>query len=249
MIVVLLMFCCCVLLAAAGAGYYYYTTSAKATDVNVSVNATGGAASSNAASLSSSTGPTLSSTPTDTTPAPAPAPSVPSGMIQGKIVKVARTDNRAEYINLLGIDVYDQSGSRITSGITPTIQPAVYNSDPDHFGPQFLIDGIHAETDANGALRLPHSTNDPSAYHQLDLGRDTVISKIVIWNRTACCSDRINGCSLTVTNAAGTNVLTIPLGDAKATYTFNSPLTNSSTSSTYEIEPINDARDTLGLVI
>jgi hypothetical protein len=244
MIVVLLMFCCCVLLAAAGAGYYYYTTSAKATDTSLAVPTT------STVTTVPSTGPTLSSAPPDTTPAPAPAPSVPSGMIQGKIVKVARTDNRAEYINLLGIDVYDQNGNRITSGITPTIQPAVYNNDPSHFGPQFLIDGIHTETDSSGALRLPHSTNDPSAYHQLDLGQDTVISKIVIWNRTACCSDRINGCSLTVTNAAGTNVLTIPLGDAKATYTFNTPLTNTSTSSTYEVEPITGTmEDTFGLVI
>jgi len=162
---------------------------------------------------------------------------VPSGMIQGKIIQVARADNRAEYINLLGIDVFDQSGNRITSGITPTISPGVYSNDTSHFGPQFLIDGVHTETDSSGQLRLPHSTNVPNAYHQLDLGQDTIISKIVIYNRTACCSDRINGCNLIVNNAAGTNVLTIPLTGAKAVYTFGTPLTNSTTSSTYIPQP------------
>jgi hypothetical protein len=162
-------------------------------------------------------------------------------MITGKMIQIARADNKAEYINILGIDVFDQSGTRITSGITPTISPAVYANDPSHFGPQFLIDGVHQESGADG-LRLPHSTNVPNAYVQLDLGKDTVISKIVIYNRTACCSDRINGCNLLVNNATGTNVLTIPLTGSKAVYTFGTPLTNTSTSSTYVPEPYDVAR-------
>ena len=191
-----------------------------------------------------SSGSTSGTTPADsgspatsnTSPASTTTPAAPSGMITGKIVQVARADNRAEYINLLGIDVFDQSGNIITSGITPTISPGVYSNDPSHFGPQFLIDGVHQENGSNG-LRLPHSTNVPNAYHQLDLGQDTVISKIVVYNRTACCMDRINGCNLVVNNAAGTNVLTIPLTGSKAVYTFGTPLTNSSTSSTYTPEP------------
>jgi len=193
-----------------------------------STSGSGSSDSSAAASATSNTSPASTTTPA--------APAVPSGMITGKIIQVARADNRPEYINLLGIDVFDQSGNIITSGITPTISPAVYANDPSHFGPQFLIDGVHQENGPNG-LRLPHSTNVANAYHQLDMGQDTVISKIVIYNRTACCSDRINGCNLVVNNAAGTNVLTVPLTGAKAVYTFGTPLTNSSTSSTYTPEP------------
>jgi len=166
------------------------------------------------------------------------APTVPSGMITGKTVQVARADNKAEWMNLLGIDVFDASGARITTGITPTITPAVYASDPNQYGPQYLIDGIHAESGASG-MRLPHSTNDPNSAMTLDLGADKVISKIVIYNRTACCSDRINGCNLVVKKADGTAVLTIPLTGAKAIYTFSAPLTNTSTSSTYTPEPYN----------
>ena len=162
----------------------------------------------------------------------------PAGTITGKTVEVTRADNKAEYINILGIDVYGQDNTRITTGITPTITPAVYANDPGQFGPQFLIDGIHQEN-ASGRLRLPHSTNVANASMKLDLGSDKVISKIVIWNRTACCKDRINGCNLIVKNAAGATVLTIPLSGSKDVYTFNTPLTNTSTSSTYAPEPFS----------
>jgi hypothetical protein len=158
-------------------------------------------------------------------------------MITGKIVQVARADNKAEYINILGIDIFDQSGARITTGITPTITPAIYANNPAQFGPQFLIDGIHTETGGPAGLRLPHSTNVPNAAMTLDLGSDKVISKIVIYNRTACCMERINGCNLIVKKADGTTVLTIPLSGSKAIYTFSAPLTNTSTSSTYAPEP------------
>lgn len=171
------------------------------------------------------------------TATPAAAAAVPTGMITGKIVQVARADNKAEYINILGIDIFDQSGARITTGITPTITPAVYANNPAQFGPQFLIDGIHTETGGPAGLRLPHSTNVANAAMTLDLGSDKVISKIVIYNRTACCKERINGCNLIVKKADGTTVLTIPLSGSKSVYTFSAPLTNTSTSSTYAPEP------------
>lgn len=168
------------------------------------------------------------------------SPTTPStaGMITGKIVKIARTDNRNENINLLGIDVYDGSGAKITTGITPSLAP-VYLGNSTHYGPQFLIDGVHAKWTDDGFERLPHTEAVSTAYMQLDLGADKTISKIVIYNRTDCCMDRINGCTLTVDNSAGSTVLAIPLSGAKAVYTFGTPLTNASTSSTYVPEPYN----------
>jgi len=216
MILALLAVCCCCMLS----------SSLAAGLASSSSTTTPAAPAAGAAAPSAGAGPG------------ADAASVPAGMITGKTVQVARADNKAEWINLLGIDVFDASGARITTGITPTISPAVYASDPNQFGPQYLIDGIHAESGASG-MRLPHSTNDPNAAMTLDLGADKVISKIVIYNRTACCSDRINGCNLVVKKADGTAVLTIPLTGAKAIYTFSAPLTNTSTSSTYTPEPYN----------
>ena len=183
MILALLAVCCCCMLS----------SSLAAGLASSSSTTTPAAPAAGAAAPSAGAGPG------------ADAASVPAGMITGKTVQVARADNKAEWINLLGIDVFDASGARITTGITPTISPAVYASDPNQFGPQYLIDGIHAESGASG-MRLPHSTNDPNAAMTLDLGADKVISKIVIYNRTACCSDRINGCNLVVKKADGTAV-------------------------------------------
>ena len=154
-------------------------------------------------------------------------------MIKCKIIKLARADNKAEHINILGIDVYDKNGARITSGITPTL--ANQYADAARFGPQFLIDGIHTETDASGTLRLPHTNAEASSYMQLDLGQDIIVSKIVLWNRTACCADRLVGCKLTATNAAGTEVFSSSITDTKNTYTWATP--GSSTTSTYSVEP------------
>jgi len=165
--------------------------------------------------------------------AAAPAAAPASTTITGKVVRVERADGKAEYINLLGIDVFDKNGAKITA--TPTLGPVTYANNPANFGPQFLVDGVHAENGPAG-LRLPHTERSPAAFMQLDLGSDKAISKIVIYNRTACCMDRINGCVLKVLNAAGAILVTIPLTGAKAVYTFSAPLTNSSTSSTYMTE-------------
>jgi len=151
----------------------------------------------------------------------------------GKIVRVERADGKNEYINLLGIDVFDQNGAKIAA--TPTLGPTTYANNPTNFGPQFLVDGVHAESGPAG-LRLPHTEAQASSFMQLDFGSDKTISKIVIYNRTSCCMERINGCVLKVLNAAGATVVTIPLSGSKAVYTFSAPLTNSSTSSTYMME-------------
>ena len=63
---------------------------------------------------------------------------------------------------------------------------------------------------------------DQYKFTQLVLTNDTVISSIVITNRVGQFNDRINGCRLVVTNAAGVTTLnTNILSDARDTYTFN----------------------------
>jgi hypothetical protein len=175
-------------------------------------------------------------TPAVVTPPPPPVTApVPSGMINCKVIKLARADGKNEIINITGIDVYDQSGARITSGITPTIEARYQYGDPAQFGPQFLIDGVHTEQ-AGGKWRLPHTNPDANAYMQLDLGKDTIVSKIVIWNRNdSRASERIIGCKLTATNAAGTEVFNSSITTNRPSYTWLTPGT--STTSTYAIEP------------
>jgi hypothetical protein len=165
-------------------------------------------------------------------PPPPAAASVPSGMIKCKVIKLARADGKNEYINILGIDVYDANGARITSGITPSFSQQWSN--PAEFGPQFLIDGIHTGS-AGPKMRLPVTEPSPNGFMQLDLGQDTIVSKIVVWNRTDCCGNRIIGCKLTATNAAGTEVFNSAITTDRPSYTWATPGT--STTSTYAVEP------------
>ena len=69
----------------------------------------------------------------------------------------------------------------------------------------------------------PPAPDGPTAT-EVDLGQDTIISKIVIRNRTNGFLERINGCKLVVTNAAGVVVFrSSTLGGSNATYTFTAP--------------------------
>ena len=161
---------------------------------------------------------------------------LPNEISRGRFINVERADNRLDYINLLGIDVFDKNGARITTGITPIVSP-VYLNDPSQYGPQFLSDGVHRAMTEDGKFRLPMTTFARSNYMQLDLGRDTDISKIVIYNRTDSGMERINGCVLQILDSNSIPLVTIPLSGSKAIYTFTAPFTNSSTSSTYVPEP------------
>lgn len=181
--------------------------------------------------------------------ASATATVVPAGMIEGKVVKIARTDSRVEHLGLLGIDIYDASGARITTGMTASLAPAVtaatataWGSTTPEFSADYLIDGVHTATTTTtpSKLRLPFTGAAANAYMQVDLGSNKVISKIVIYVRADDVA-RIGGTTLTVTNAAGAAVLTIPLTGDKTVYTFSAPLTNSSTSSTYMPQPLTSA--------
>lgn len=179
-----------------------------------------------------------------TTPTTPTTPAVPAGMIKGKTIKVARTDNKSEHIGLLGIDIYDASGSRITTGMTASLSPPVpaatltgWGGTADEFKADWLIDGIHLEWNGTtGKHRLPFTGMATSAFIQVSLASDTIISKIIIYVRPDDVA-RIAGTTLTVTDSAGVNVLTIPLSGGKTVYTFSAPLTNTSTSSTYMPQP------------
>jgi hypothetical protein len=69
----------------------------------------------------------------------------------------------------------------------------------------------------------PPSPDGPTST-ELDLRKDTVISKIVVRNRSNGFLDRINGCRLVVTNASGVPVFrSKKLSGSNETYTFIAP--------------------------
>jgi len=100
----------------------------------------------------------------------------------------------------------------------------------------FRDDGIKIRTvsigidafDKDGVLIAADKPEvDPDVYTRLDLGRDIGVSRIVIRNRSdnnGLFLERINGCRLLVTNAAGVATLyTDLLSGSNAIYTFTPP--------------------------
>jgi hypothetical protein len=137
--------------------------------------------------------------------------------IKARYVKLQRTDGKSEFINILEIEVYDQNNTKITTGITPSLHPQ-YDK-PELFGPQFLIDSLAPDNFPSG-WKLPHTTNVPNAYMQLDLNQDTFISKVVIKNRLDCCKERIVGCSLLLINSSNSEVYKKSIDNIQNVYEF-----------------------------
>lgn len=136
---------------------------------------------------------------------------------KARYVKLQRTDGKSEFINILEIEVYDQNNTKITTGITPSLYPQ-YDK-PELFGPQFLIDSLAPDNFPSG-WKLPHTTNVPNAYMQLDLNQDTFISKVVIKNRLDCCKERIVGCSLLLINSSNSEVYKKSIDNIQNVYEF-----------------------------
>jgi len=110
------------------------------------------------------------------------------------------------YIHILGIDIYDTYGTFISDKSISSMSN-IFQNDSSHYGPQFLIDGIHKEMKQDNSYRIPFTENDPFAYMQLDFGKDVNISSMVLWNLVNNdTSKRIVGCTLVITNDAGSIV-------------------------------------------
>jgi hypothetical protein len=60
------------------------------------------------------------------------------------------------------------------------------------------VDGNTDGSFYNGSVT--HTNPEPNAWWQVDLGSSGVISSIVIWNRTDCCSDRLNDYWIFISN-------------------------------------------------
>ena len=97
------------------------------------------------------------------------------------------TLEQADYLSLAEVQV-STSAPNLELG-----KPAAQSS----FLPDYSTSGAGVAVDGNTDGNFFHgsvtSTNlDPQAWWQVDLGTSTSIGSIVIWNRTDCCSSRLN---------------------------------------------------------
>lgn len=131
-----------------------------------------------------------------------------------KQIILQRTDNKNTHINILEIEVYDNLGMKINTGIIPRLAPQY--GDPRRFGPQFLINNQWP----NNSSQLPHTNGTKDAYMELELDSSQLISKIVVRNRLDCCKDRIRGTSLILKTDNNREISRVPINKIQDIYTF-----------------------------
>ena len=146
---------------------------------------------------------------TNPTASPSNKPTIDSSLpISARYIKLSRsttsgvTSNNQQIINILGIDVYNQIGTFISDQSIPYINQ-IYANNSVFYGPQFLIDGVHQGY--NGSQpRSPRTADSSGVFMQLDFGKDVMMSRIELWNQMDLYANQINGTLFTVTNNAGT---------------------------------------------
>ena len=63
-------------------------------------------------------------------------------------------------------------------------------------------------------LSVFHSDTETNPWWQVDYGHNRIVKQIEIWNRTDCCSDRLNGAIVEILNAANAVQFTYTIGTA-----------------------------------
>lgn len=137
---------------------------------------------------------------------------------QAHYIRLIRADGRNESLNILELEAYGENNQRLKS--KAFLSPQYEN--PDLFGPQYLVDGEAPRTFPSG-WKLPHTTNVPHAFMQLDLGENKTVSKVIIRNRLDCCQERIVGCNLILLKTDMTEVFRGAITDTRDVYEFNIP--------------------------
>ena len=115
------------------------------------------------------------------TSAPNPSAAILAGGAQGRYVRVQLSGT--DYLNLAEVQVYGTPLTNLAQGRTAsqssTFQPA-----------SRAVDG---NTDGNLANNsVSHTYSDANAWRQVDLGSQSSVSAITIWNRTDCCGSRLS---------------------------------------------------------
>ena len=73
---------------------------------------------------------------------------------------------------------------------------SIYNDNEANFGPQRLTDGVIV-ADGN---RQTITKNEPFEWVEIDLGEIKLVGEVDIWNRTDCCSERLSGAYVLVSD-------------------------------------------------
>jgi hypothetical protein len=151
----------------------------------------------------------------------------PAGPPKGRYVKLEQTvaydesaganaDDRNKVINLAELEVFDVSGTNLAAGKTVT-GSSEYSATHGYMN---LTDGNKANF-----AHTKGRTEEEIDYLQVDLGTEKEIKKLVITNRTTCCTNRAIGIKAVILAADGTTVVkeTPIISTEAGTYTIEFP--------------------------
>jgi len=133
-------------------------------------------------------------------------------------VKIQKTDKN--FLTLMEVEVFDLNGTNVALNGTATQSSDMYdyggyadraingNTDQDY------------ETEENGT----HTQDEQNAWWQVELAEPTIIESIKIYNRSDCCSDRLNNTNIILLDSTQTEINVqswVNNGDLIQTFTYN----------------------------
>jgi hypothetical protein len=130
------------------------------------------------------------------TAAPNPSTTIAAGA-QGRYVRVQITATNQingpdGILSLAEVQVFGTPGSSSVSSLAQG-RPATQSSTLPGYATAGAGGAVDGSTDGNFGNGSVTATNqDPGAWWQVDLGASATVNSVVIWNRTDCCSSRLN---------------------------------------------------------
>lgn len=104
----------------------------------------------------------------------------------GRYVRVQLSGTN--YLSLAEVQVFGTATANLAIG-----KAAAQSSTLAGYGPAAASQAVDGNTDGNFYdASVTHTNLDANAWWQVDLGTSAAVGSVVIWNRTDCCSDRLN---------------------------------------------------------
>jgi hypothetical protein len=212
---------------------YWFNSALSSTQISQLAVASSSAAAAASPVDSGSSGSGSSGSGSGSPTPPPPPPAAPPGMVMVKKVRLERQTGSSNYLNINQIQVFDKDGVLIT-GMGASAS-SIIAGDASNYGPNKLIDG----TTEHGS-KLAHTNPSDTEWFQLELPTEKAVSKVVIYNRTDCCSDRIMNSTLKLMDGTGADVKTFSITYNQPVYVWKVPFFDGATAtSSYRPEPIS----------
>ena len=118
--------------------------------------------------------------------------------VKGRYVSLGFVNEYKGTINIWQMDVFDKDNNLISQG-----KPVTGLNILPQFPGSKLVDNTRYTEDDNQLIHTAGTS--PNEYVEIDLGAEYDISRIVVYNRTNCCWDRIKGARIIISTSPARN--------------------------------------------